>query len=571
MNINLRSMFSSLTTLSGVVLGLLSSPFLYSVWVQPPVVVSNPANNVDLGSDAPVMVVNSQGNAISIWPYFTLGFDSSLDNIASSFFTPATGWSPEVTISSLAVIDCGGVGPLYIDQFNPDIAMNSSNYAVAVWEANLIDCINFPFVMLAARSSNGVWNPIETIAEDPTGNLFPKQGNVSVNDAGTALAAWRTLNQNTSTYATTVSFLPFLQPSTPPFSFPLESVLNNLAKPYPVINPSGNAVVVWQFRSPSTGPDFFGIYAATFNASTSTWTGPVALETTPGSNPMHLSGNPRCGMDANGNAVAIWQFNGEVRVAYFNGTAWEPSITLAPSSEDPDTVDVVIDPQGNATAVWQGDLPDFFVFSSSRLPNGTWTTPQAIGQSTNRDGFNVDLSHEPLAVNPVGDVIAGWLTNDTLNNFQAAIKPFGQDWLPAETVFTGDFEFLNQNVGISSCGLAIALWGSSLTEGENSQNRVKASVNNSFVKPPFDAMGKRCCETFATQKFCENILEWDYICPAASFNIYRNGILIANVPNSPPLKYIDRACKTKRSIYTITAVNTFGFESSPAPVVFTQR
>jgi len=315
-------------------------------------------------------------------------------------------------------------------------------------------------------------------------------------------------------------------------------------------------------------PSFtFGIYAATFNASTNTWTGPIALDTIAGPFPSQISKNPRCAMDDNGNAVAIWQINFEVRVAYFNGTNWETPITLAPASTSDDTVDVVMDPQGNATAVWQGDTPDFFVFSSSRLPDGTWTAPEIIGQSNYGDGFNVDLSHNPLAVNELGDVIAGWLlTPDTM---QAAIKPFGQAWQPSETVFNGDLQLINQNVGISSCGLAIAMWGSRLVTPEG-QNRVKATINNtSLIEPPLNPTLKQCCTEFATHTKCFNLLQWSTNCPVISFKIFRNGVLIANVPNVPPLAFVDSVCKRGGETYTISAVSSSGAESIQVPFVVT--
>src|SRR5512143_801760 len=78
----------------------------------------------------PVMVANPQGNAIAIWPDEAVPANSFNPSISSAFYTRGVGWGPSQLISSMAI------NPMtdnffFHGQGDPDIAMNSSNYAVA--------------------------------------------------------------------------------------------------------------------------------------------------------------------------------------------------------------------------------------------------------------------------------------------------------------------------------------------------------------------------------------------------------------------------------------------------------
>lgn len=552
MKINMKSI------VLGALIGIFSPAApLIALW-QPPVIVSDTNLPVDVLS-GPVLRVSPQGNAISVWTYNrTFTFNQAA--MASSFYTRGIGWEPPQIISNLQLNSANK--PLYTAQGDPDIDFNSKGYAVAVWEGEFSEEPNFPNVIIAARrSASGIWSPVENIS-DESGDFFSTNASVAVNEAGTALAAWRQYD-NDATDVTAVSFLPFGGSWTTPFLFPGEPAIGGDNKPYPEINPSGNAVVVW--KAFSTRPNTSHIKAATFNALANSWTGPVDLESIVGS-PNLVSQTPRVDMDANGKAVAVWNIDaGLARAAYFNGTTWEPTITLGATGGVgvSDGVDVTTDLQGNFTAVWSGPFVDPSVFSSSRLPGGAWTSPQAISVPGTINEFAPFMSQVPLAASNEGDVIATWLEQGA--GIKAAFKPFGQDWRFPETVFSERDQQIYLNAGIASCGFAVALWE---VIPEVGNPVVKASVNENLLLPQ-NARGKRCCDSFAAQKRCINILNWDPDACALSFNVYRDGVLIANVPNNGAIKFVDPlGCKKKNHLYTITLVNIYGFEGDPIPVVF---
>lgn len=531
---------------------------LFGIWTQPPTVVSNPAVSLNFLS-GPVLRVAPNGNAIAVWstgndslPYFE-------PIIQSAFYAQGFGWQPTQIVSSLELNSFDK--PLYTAQGDPSIALRPDGYAVAVWEGEHSEAPAFANTIISARRVNGNWQPVEIIGDD-TGDFFSTDPQVSMNETGTALAVWRAFDKDTLMF-TTVRFLPFGGSWSAPFSFPGEPATEG-NPPYGFINPNGDAVVVW-FGLDS---NFIGnIFAATYKATTNTWTGPISLDSAPGNALQKL---PRCAMDASGHAVAGWIIDtvpgeGLAKAAWFNGTAWEPAVTLGASSPQGNDAanDVIVDLNGNATAVWQGAFPAYDVFASSRLPNGTWTAPQVISTPGDLNIFTF-LLQEPLSVNPEGDVIAIWVGGIETYIVKTAYKPFGKDWRAPEIVSDTVEQQGYVNVGIASCGFAIALWQRFL---DDDLNLALASINENLLLSE-DALIAQCCQKHLSGKKCVNILTWVQDPCVVFYNIYCNGTLIATVINTgAPLSFIDQnVCRD--CSYTISTVNIYGFEGEQVPFTF---
>src|SRR5581483_2487289 len=390
---------------------------------------------------------------------------------------------------------------------DPDIVMNSSNYAVAAWEG-VYNNAPFPSVVIyATRSSDGTWNPAQILFAGANFDQ-PVNINLALNEAGTTVAAWRL--QTSTGENTQVSFLPFGGSwSTPLMISTAEDGGSGDNKPFPAINENGNVVVSWQSKIVND----FGIDVATYNAATNTWSRPLILDSTPGDN---VCANPRSAIDANGNAIVAWRKDTTIYASYFDGTSWGPPVDLSSvlgPTEPALDPDVVMDAQGNATVLWSTNGLNEQVFSSSRLPNGTWTTPVAISGGP-FDSFSSFMSQNPLSVANNGDMMSIWGSNDTIF---ADYRPFGSQWLPFEIVASGSNIYLN--IGLTSCGLGIAVW---------LETEVVASMNYNMLLPQ-NARAKKCCDKFTVQKRCLNILKWDPSPCAKYFNIYRDGVLIDSV------------------------------------------
>jgi hypothetical protein len=526
---------------------------LQAAW-QPPVVVSDPITVSSI--DGPVLDVTPAGNAVSVWS--TPGFFATIK--ASSYTRVTNTWSPPVIISSLAVNRFGN--DVYTAQGDQVVSINASDYAVAVWQGfqNYEDGPNFfdvASVFSSSRDSNGVWGPVQTISvlyTDPTLDIQARDASVSVNDAGLAVAVWTQNDLNTLVGRTMASFLPQGGVWSTPIAISNDELPRDEGGPSVAINQNGDAVAVWRSDMPN---DIYSIYASTYNASTATWSPAILLE-----GPFELDFIPKTAIDSQGNALAIWTIDEtglgpiQVRSAYFKyGTGWEPSVTIS-SHPNSRFNYVVLDPAGNGTALWEAEGQ---VWASTKPLGLPWTTPQVI--SDGPGALNEGFMQTPLAVNPEGDVIAIFQKNGEL---ATSFRQFGGVWLSPEFINVTNFT-VTLNVGLASCGFAVGLWAE--PNDETGLLAVQAAVNGNLLQPSIGQVS-RCCNRFATQKRCFNILTWAPNPCFISYRIFRDGVLIATVSNTAPFRYLDPLrCKRGNFTYTISGINIYGFESVQVPVI----
>ncbi|CRX39005.1 sialidase family protein [Estrella lausannensis] len=532
---------------------LMPGSSLEAIWL-PAETISDPSIDVS-ALNGPTMGVTPQGNVVAVWVDRTYPPDDRFEDVVmSSFYTPNVGWSAPQVISSLQINTADK--QLYSAQDDPDVAINSSNYAVAAWEGEYSED-EFPQVTIAAvRDSNGTWGPVSVISS-LSGDSRAVNVNVALNEAGTAVAAWRETYEyppdGPTVDRTVISILPFGGSWSPFVVISGDEVAfgDSDNKPCVQINADGDIVVVWRRRFEA---GVWGIAAATYDATTSTWSSPVTLDTTVSD----LSYNPRVAIDSNGNAIAIYSIGNSIKSSYFNGTSWLPPVVVSTDSDETEDPSIVVDPMGNATATWTSNSGQ--VLSSSLPAGGSWTAPVVISVGDSfTDPF---MSQEALAVDADGNVIAIWENDDT-GALISAYKLFGQPWQAPETIFSGN-DVIYPSIGLASCGLAVAVWQETPEEG---LTQVMAAFNGNILTPT-NARGKKCCDTFAVQKRCLTKLSWDASDCIRYFNIWKNGQLLTQVPGTAAAKFTDPLGCKGRNIYTISSVNTFGFESARVPFSF---
>lgn len=527
---------------------------------QPVVTVSSSGEDV-FTPDGPDLYVNELGNAVSVWT------QSDLNNIirASSYDRATNTWSTPVNISSTEINPSTG-NQYYSQQADPDVALNDSGYAVAVWEGyyylqegpTFIG--DFGVIISATRDANGVWSNVQIVNDiDPTADIIAKDGSVALNNNGLAVAVWTQTNEDTLISATFASFLP----QGGSWSTPVQISDNEAGGrpeggPHVAINNNGDVVVVWkQYYSGLA----YGVVAATYDASSNTWSGPVQLN--PSAKIEYL---PEVAIDPNGNAVAIWvRYDNlvdplsDVVASYFTkGSGWGASTVLYRSLLGSNEAFVVLDRFGNATAVFDATDNNYQVYSSNRPFNGTWTMPTQISTGGGNVLYSQNMQ-KSLAVNDTGDVIAIWYGGETEPEYQliSAARLYGQNWQTPESI-SFEIDANATNIGLASCGFAVAMWM------DNSQelNTVEAAINGNILIPS-GIEGKRCCEKFVTQKRCTNILYFPPNPCIIAYRIYRDNELIGTTSKCP-WKFVDPLC-TRRGLetYSITSVNIYGYESQP--------
>jgi predicted enzyme related to lactoylglutathione lyase len=185
---------------------------------------------------------------------------------------------------------------------------------------------------------------------------------------------------------------------------------NNAYSPQVAVDPDGNAIAVWQQRLGTHNR----IYANRWDAGASAWSGAVIIDA--GDN---NAGNPQVAVDANGNAFAVWmQFDGTYNNIYANrydtlSGAWSGAVYIDIYSYDSEYPQVAVDANGNAIAVWEQYNGTYSWIRAIRYDalSGTWFGTEII--NARYYGTHANISEFPqVAVNANGSAIAVWQQYD---------------------------------------------------------------------------------------------------------------------------------------------------------------
>ncbi len=225
-------------------------------------------------------------------------------------------------------------------------------------------------------------------------------------------------------------------------------------------------------------------------SAAATWLAPSVLSTSGGGSvgSTALAGDPK------GDVVSVWWREGVGIESAFRpaeSPSWSAPTAVTASTQKGETPEVGIDAQGDAVAVWQ-DVPEGKVEAAIRpVFTGVWQTPVAIspeGGSWLRPQVAVDARGDAVAVwsSPYPEGGPGYAVNETI---QGAERPVGaSEWTPA--VWVSEFGHAPYNkrfsqspqVAIDADGEAVAVW-----EDQAESASVVHEVIEAAVKPPGSA------------------------------------------------------------------------------------
>jgi hypothetical protein len=215
------------------------------------------------------------------------------------------------------------------------------------------------------------------------------------------------------------------------------------------IDAAGNAIAVWRRHDGSK----YIVQSATRPAG-GAWQGPVDLSVAG-----ETAKEPALAVDAAGDAVAIWaRFDGldfaVQAAAKPAGGAWQGALDLSVAGQDAKEPQVAIGPSADALAVWSRYDGSRFVVQSARRLAGAWEKPLDVSVA----GQNAE---EPqLALDPAGNAVAVWSRFDGAKDIvQAAVGSGGGGaWgLPADLSAAGQ-NAEEPQVAVDPAGNAVAVW-----------------------------------------------------------------------------------------------------------------
>lgn len=292
---------------------------LFGSW-STPITISSPTTD---GSQIPQVAVDDFGNAVAVWMRHNGFF-----NIVQSAVLPFGGsWSSPADVSSLS-----------IDSFSPQVDVDASGNAVAVWTnvtSQIIQGATLPF--------GGSWTSSVNISSASDLSNIPL---MTVDSSGNATAIWTGFNG--TDFLIQSSTLPFGGSWTSPVDISAIGTISFASQV--TADPSGNAIAIW---NSVIGSDII-TQAATLPFGGS-WSSPVNLSASGGQ-----AFDSQVSTDSSGNAIAIWdRFDGinviiQAAMLPFGGN-WSVPVDISTVGQDSDFPKIAIDPSGYAVVNWTNE------------------------------------------------------------------------------------------------------------------------------------------------------------------------------------------------------------------------
>lgn len=315
---------------------------------------------------------------------------------------------------------------------------------IHVWNFFLIFC----FVYLCPIQAT-TWSFPVSFAQANGDDHFPQ---IVVDPNGNATVVWIQLGEKDNQVSIQSATKPWGLEWTSPVLLATVVVEEECyPRPQIVVDSAGNITAIWAY--------FDGIKSviqATTKSFGGEWSPAVQVSQEGMNNHPHLA------VDPTGNVTAVWENQGcgiQSSFLSFGGSWSEPLTISSPHSFMPQ---VGVDMNGNAIAIWQhlqGD--NYIIQAATRLGEGKWCFPDYLGTSV-----GTVLQPTPkLVVDPAGNAVAVWVqllpsSRDQYSVIQSSMKRVGEEWLPMTITshLTGPIGDPSPQVAIDAKGNAVVIW-----------------------------------------------------------------------------------------------------------------
>ena len=389
------------------------------------------------------------------------GWDDIIGATAASFSTPATALSDNGKRYRVMATNVGATGTALITSNAATLTVGGAATAPALTQhpasITITEGQNAQFTVAASGSpspaiqwqlsaDNGTnWSNIigaTGMVFDVLGAVQANNGRqfraVATNSAGSVNSNSATLNVN----AAAKSWQPALRVGA--------AIGGDSYEPQVAFDALGNAVAVWQHVG--AGGSRFDIWANRYLAS-SGWGTPQLIE----SDDSGSADKPRVGVDAAGNAVAVWEQRNpggaDSRVVANTFTAaggWGAAQTISRAGIEAYAPQVAMSANGTALVAWGGFVGPSQSVLTARYAAGSWSAPTEVG---------VGAGGYAVATDANGNGLVAFLMFDgTRFNALAAACPGGVCAIAGliETDNAGDASRIS--LAMNDSGAAVAVW-----------------------------------------------------------------------------------------------------------------
>jgi hypothetical protein len=384
----------------------------------------------------PQLAFDSNGNAVAVWQQRSGG----TSDIWWNRYTPGTGWG---TAAPLAP----GTGT---GAQSPQIAMGANGTALVVWSQ---PAMSHPSIWASRYTVATGWDaPVLIESNDAGSAIFP---HVAVDPQGNGVVAWHQSNGSTfNIWAAHYAAHGGWEAAT---LIGPQDAGNFFFAPSDVqvaMDAGGNALAIWQQYDADTTVS--GIWVNRFRPNVG-WDVAVPLVN-------ERAGNPQIAMDANGNALAVWEQGDGNSVVYIWASRYTPASGwgsgVQVSTGGAHHPQLSFDSPGNAVAAWQQADGMNTRIGSSRFTLGVgWDSPSMINSAT--VGSSVGLEVGPdIATDSAGNSLLLWEQLDGSRHrvWSSHYTP-GTGWAAPSAIDSPDgLDTAFAQIAVDARGNALALW-----------------------------------------------------------------------------------------------------------------
>ena len=391
-------------------------------------VAENDATN---NFDNPSVVLEDNGDAIVVWSSYSPSSD-----IWANRYTAGSGWgTPEL-------IENNANSVTY-----PHIAGDGNGNAIAVWRQSDGTKLSIWANRYVAGSG---WGTAELIETDDAGDaIYPT---IAFDGSGNATAVWP---QSDGTRVNTVANRYTAGSGWGSAQIIDSEDLGDASETWITASDNGDAIAVWRQSDGVRN----NAWANRYDAASGHWEGAVKIESLDGGNTY----SPRIAMDSSGNATAVFNYAegpGSSWIyanRYVAGSGWSGAVAIDDNTGTAASPWVTLDDNGNAMVIWQDNGNSI---GANRYTAGSgWGTPELIDNHT---GGLAETTSQ-VTSDAQGNAIAIWIQDDgTLYSAWANRYVAGSGWKGAERIESDDTNNVD-NFGVSSLatngrGQAMAVW-----------------------------------------------------------------------------------------------------------------
>jgi PKD domain len=222
-------------------------------------------------------------------------------------------------------------------------------------------------------------------------------------------------------------------------------------EPQVAVDAAGDVTVVW-----NAGPDSsHRVVQASTRRPGGAWSAPVDLSEEVGN-----ADWPRIAVDPDGDATAVWEsFEGGNSVVQAStrpaGGTWSAPVSLSAGGQEAREPEVAMDPEGAATAVWRYEYESahFVIQGSTSSPGGAWSVPADLSEEAG------SASEPSVAVDSSGGATAVWRRPTGIYNVvESSTRPAGGSWSSPVELSEAGQNASYADIAVAPGGNATAVW-----------------------------------------------------------------------------------------------------------------